>query len=128
MSFYCLQPGRRLNRLFKVLPFKLPKLMAEPFWVSGSEHGFMRFPFGGWRWKEACGDWAVFLGLTWPLWLWTRFYYSYFIIEYCRWRIEIKPKLDPNASVIGNRQLGETSGVQVRRDQWTEWLQGKRRY
>ena len=35
MSFYCLQPGRRLSRIWKSVPFKLPKLMAEPFWVSG---------------------------------------------------------------------------------------------
>ena len=75
----------------------------------GSAQGFMRFPFGGARWKEACGDWAVFLSLTWPLWLWTRFYYSYFIIEYCRWRIDIQPKLDPKESgIIGNRRLGQT--------------------
>ena len=32
----------------------------------------------------------------------------YFIIEYCRWRIDIKPKLDPKESgLIGNTRLGQ---------------------
>ena len=70
----------------------------------------MRFPFGGQRWREACGDFAVFLSLTWPLWLWTRLYYSYFTIEYCRWRIDVKPKMDPNESQFGNAKLGQASG------------------
>ena len=35
ISFYCIQPGRRFNRIWRSVPFKLPKLMAEPFWISG---------------------------------------------------------------------------------------------
>lgn len=40
MCFYCLQPGRRLNRLWRSVPFQLPKLMAEPFWLSGILNNF----------------------------------------------------------------------------------------
>ncbi len=86
----------------------------------------MRFPWGGYRWKEACGDWAVCLSLTWPLWLWTRLYYSYYIIEYCRWRVEIKPKLTQKSEMVGSQRLGETNPrVEVQRDQWSQWLSGK---
>ena len=81
----------------------------------------MRFPFGGERWKEACGDWAVFLSLTWPLWLWTRFYYSYYVIEYCRWRVDMKPKLDTKSSgIIDTTRLSQTpTDINIeRRDKW----------
>ena len=91
--FYYIQPGRRYHNFFQALPNIVPKVMSDRFWISGSGQGYMRSPFNNQRWKEACGDFAVFLSLTWPLWLWTRFYYSYFIIEYARYRVTIIPKM-----------------------------------
>ena len=53
----------------------------------------MRLPFNSVRYREATADWAVFLSFTWPLWLWTRLYYGYYIIEWAAWRTQIDPTL-----------------------------------
>mmetsp|Transcript_14010 Transcript_14010/g.17252 ORF Transcript_14010/g.17252 Transcript_14010/m.17252 type:complete len:142 (-) Transcript_14010:67-492(-) len=100
LSFYYILPGRRFNNLWTKVPVILPKLMSPVFWKSGSHQGYMRLPINGERWKEACGDWAVFLMMTWPLWLWTRIYFGYFIIEYASYRIDINPDINNYSNII----------------------------